>query len=156
MTASAYGVICAFFPRFLSQFRPVDGHSVRTGALHALFLAAERRDSWTCCRRPSARPCCPSRPPACCHLLGLALGSAFGRLGEARRRRHVGRTQQRQSRVPDGDAEDPRGNPERRSGERLGTTILVEDRHGARYTLTAPGAKYLAPRKPTRATNTAI
>src|SRR5450759_868129 len=90
------------------------------------------------------------------HLLGLALGSAFGRLGEARRRRHVGRTQQRQSRVPDGDAEDPRGNPERRSGERLGTTILVEDRHGARYTLTAPGAKYLAPRKPTRATNTAI
>src|SRR5450830_1161136 len=90
------------------------------------------------------------------HLLGLALGSALGRLGEARRRRHVGRTQQRQSRVPDGDAEDPRGNPERRSGERLGTTILVEDRHGARYTLTAPGAKYLAPRKPTRATNTAI
>src|SRR5450830_775663 len=88
------------------------------------------------------------------HLLGLALGSAFGRLGEARRRRHVGRTQQRQSRAPDGDAEDPRGNPERRSGERLGTTILVEDRHGARYTLTAPGAKYLAPRKPTRATNT--
>src|ERR1035437_5106084 len=89
------------------------------------------------------------------HLLGLALGSALGRLGEARRRRHVGRTHQRQSRVPDGDAEDPRGNPERRSGERLGTTILVEDRHGARYTLTAPGAKYLAPRKPTRATNTA-
>src|SRR5450759_3799200 len=90
------------------------------------------------------------------HFLGLALGSALGRLGEARRRRHVGRTQQRQSRVPDGDAEDPRGNPERRSGERLGTTILVEDRHGARYTLTAPGAKYLAPRKPTRATSTAI
>src|ERR1035437_5088793 len=90
------------------------------------------------------------------HLLGLALGSALGRLGEARRRRHVGRTQQRQSRVPDGDAEDPRGNPEHRSGERLGTTILVEDRHGARYTLTAPGAKYLAPRRPTRATNTVI
>src|ERR1035441_5545579 len=84
------------------------------------------------------------------HLLGLALGSALGRLGEARRRQHVGRTQQRQSRVADGDAEDPRGNPERRSGERLDTTILVEDRHGARYTLTAPGAKYLAPRKPTQ------
>jgi hypothetical protein len=41
-------------PRFLPQSRPVDGHSVLTGALHALFSAAARQQS-------SGRP---SRPPA--------------------------------------------------------------------------------------------
>jgi hypothetical protein len=41
---------------FLSPFRPVDGHSVRTGALHALFSAAARRQSRPCCRRSFARP----------------------------------------------------------------------------------------------------
>src|ERR1019366_7002594 len=110
-----------------SESGPVDGHSIRTGALHALFSAAARRQSSGGASRPPAR-LAPSRsrplnpvpytgilsgrepfmrssrprrggsPPAALpallrasHLLGLALGSAFGRL------RAVRETRERQS-----------------------------------------------------------
>src|ERR1035437_9478541 len=48
-------------PRFLSQSPPVDGHSGRTGALHALFPTAARRQFSSGAARAPAR-LAPSRP----------------------------------------------------------------------------------------------
>jgi len=63
--------------------RPEDGHSVRTGALHALFSAAAKGSSGHALGGRSLDPAALPALLRASHFLGLALGSALGRLRES-------------------------------------------------------------------------